>query len=829
MTSLWSDIKYGVRMLAQKPGFTALAVLTLALGIGANTAIYGVIYNLTERPLQGAVNPEDLVSITMIDDSSPYPGNMSYVNYLEMKGLEEVFSDVIGYNNWQAQLSSEGLTPERIFPFIVSGNYFDMLGVQAAQGRTFSSLEQTDPGAGNVLVISHTYWQSRFGGNPATLNQVISLNDNPFTIIGILPENFRGTSVYFAPQVFVPITGIDYLTPDLFNNLEVRGESIWVQVVARLQPGVSISDARAVVETHMTRLGAEYQEEMGGQRALLYPEPRTRMEASATAYMPMISKVFMTLVGLVLLIACANVANLLLSRATGRQKEIAIRAALGAGRIRIIRQLLTESLILAVLGGGFGLIIANWAADYLSSFQIATDLPIQFDFSFDYWIFGFAFAIATTAGIIAGLVPAIQASRTDLAVTLKEGGRRGSAGGRHWIRGALVVSQVAVSLVLLVTAGLFVRSAVNVKEQDMGFVQENRLLISMDTEMRQYDEARGKLFYRELVDRVRTLPGVRSASTARFLPVGFNNGGRDITMEGEAPDTNRNRRFSFYNVVGVDYFKTMGMPILQGRTFTRDDATTGKEENRENSHLVVIINDTAAEEYWPGENPLGKKVSISGSEGPFREIVGVTRTVKFTLPAESPYPGIYLPYEQMYRSDQTLHVYTEGEPTQMIKAVRAEISRLDAEMPVWDVRSMRDHIQNGKMVLFNLATKVVGSFGLIGIILAAIGLYGVMSSAVAQQTHEIGVRMALGASTSKILGMVLQQGALLTAIGLILGTIVASFLTPFMASMLVGISPRDVLTFAVISIALLVVALFACMVPAQRASRVDPMVALRYE
>ena len=825
MTSLWSDIKYGVRMLAKRPGFTAIAVITLALGIGANTAIFGVIYNLMFRPLQGTVNPEQLVSITMMDEGNRYPNNMSYANYLDMKELEEVFSDAIAYNSWQAQLSSEGMNPERIFPFVVSGNYFEMLGVQAAQGRTFSVEEQTDPGAGNVLVISHTYWQSRFGGDPATLNQVISLNDNPFTIVGILPETFRGTSVYFAPQVFLPVTGIDYLTPDLFENLETRGKSLWVSVVARLQPGVSLAQARAAVLTHTSRLALEYPETMTGQRGLVYPEPRARMESSAIAFMPMIAGVFMTLVGLVLLIACANVANLLLSRAAGRQKEMAIRAALGAGRIRIIRQLLTESLILALLGGAFGLVIANWAADYLSSFRVATDLPISFDFSFDYRIFGFAFAIAAAAGILAGLFPALQSSRTDLAVTLKEGGRRGTGGGRHWIRGTLVVAQVAVSLILLVTAGLFVRTAFNATKQDMGFVQENRLLVAMDTEMRQYDDDRGKRFYRELLDNVRSLPGVRSASTARFLPVGFNNGGRDITMEGEVPDPNRKRRFSFYNIVGVDYFKTMGMPIHQGRTFTRNDTV----DEEENGRLVVIINDTAAEEYWPGENPLGRMVSISGSDGPFREIVGITRTVNFTLPSESPHPGIYLPYEQMYRSDLVLHVHTEGNPTQMISAVRAEINRLDPEMPIWDVRSMKDHIQKGKMVLFNLATKVVGSFGVIGIILAAIGLYGVMSYTVAQRTHEIGVRMALGASAPKILGLVLRQGALLTAIGLALGMVGASFLTPSFASMLVGVGPRDLLTFTVVSFALLVVALLACTVPAHRASRVDPMVALRYE
>jgi len=431
-------------------------------------------------------------------------------------------------------------------------------------------------------------------------------------------------------------------------------------------------------------------------------------------------------------------------------------------------------------------------------------------------------------GIIAGLVPALQASRTDLATTLKEGGRSAGGGSKRQIfRSALVVSQVAVSLVLLISAGLFVQTTRNTVDIDMGFQLKNRLVVAMDTDMRQYDEARGKIFYRELLDRVRTLPGVLSASTGRFLPIGFTNGTRRIYLEGKIPEKDETVPGAYYNVVSTDYFKTMGMPILQGRAFTEDDKLT--DGDKEKSRLVTIVNNTMAEKFWPGENPIGKRFSTKGPEGPFLEVVGVTSTVKFAIPAESPAPGIYFPFQQDYRSYQNLHVYTQGDPLPLVSSVRAEIQRLDADMPIWDVRTMEKHIREGKMILFDYAAGMVATFGIIGLILAAIGLYGVMSYAVSQRTHEIGVRMALGASSGRILGMVVRQGLLLTLIGLALGTLAAFGLTPSFANLLVGVTPRDPATFTVIALLLLGVALFSCYIPARRATKVDPMVALRYE
>ncbi len=823
MGTLWQDIKYGVRMLVKKPGFTAIAVLTLALGIGANTAIFSVVYSLIFRPLPGAENPGELVSVTLIEgESGGWPHYIPYASYKDYRELKEVFSDAIAYFGAEAQLSSEGRSPERILPLIVTGNYFDMLGVKALHGRTFAPEEAERMGAGNVLVLGYDYWQRRFGSDLSAIGMVVRLNSQPFTIIGVTPKEFRGTSAYFISPAYIPITGIDYIYPDTSKTLEKHRRGGSFTMVARLQPGVSLAEARAAAATHATRLAQEYPETQKDQRALVYPEPMTRMEPGAIAFMPPIATVFMTLVGLVLLIACANVANLLLARATGRQKEIAIRAALGAGRLQIIRQLLVESVLLALVGAGLGLFFARWATNVLSSIRPATDMPVDFDFVLDYNVFAFTLVAAVLTGIIAGLVPAFQASRTDLATTLKEGGRSAAGGSaRHILRSALVVSQVAVSLVLLISAALFVQTTRNTVDIDMGFQLENRLVVAMDTEIRQYDEARSRVFYRELLERVRSLPGVLSASTGRFLPIGFGSGFREVYLEGKIPEKDATVTGTFYNVVSTDYFKTMGMPILQGRAFTEDD--------KEKSRLVTIVNNTMAEKFWPGENPIGKRFSTKGPEGPFLEVVGVTSTVKFAIPSESPKSGIYFPFQQDYRSDLVLHVHTQGNPLPLVSSVRAEIQRLDADMPIWDVRTMEKHIREGKMILFDYASGMVATFGLIGLILAAIGLYGVMSYAVSQRTHEIGVRMALGASSGSILGMVVRQGLLLTLIGLALGTLAAFGLTPSFANLLVGVSPRDPVTFMVIALILLGVALFSCYIPARRATKVDPMVALRYE
>lgn len=820
MDSLWNDVRYSIRTLAKSPGFTAIAVLALALGIGANTAIFSVAYGLIWKPLAGAENPDELVSLTLKQSDLDFPYNLSLASVNDYKTLGTVFADSTAYYNDFAQLSSPGGVPERILPLTVMGNYFDMLGVKALHGRTFNHDEATRMGAGNVIVLSHEYWQKRFGGNLSAIGSEVRLNDSSFTIIGVTPPEFRGTTGFFAPVAYIPFTGIDLMVPERSKYFETRRRAGPFAFIARLKPGVSIEQAQAAVTAHAARLEQEFPETQKKQRALIVPEPRARMESAAIQYMPPIVTVFMTLVGLVLLVACANVANLLLARATSRQKELAIRTALGAGRGRILRQSLVESMILAVLGAGFGLLFAIWPINALASVRIATDLPVSFDFVMDYRVFAFTMLLAVGAGVVSGLLPGLRIARTDLAGTLKEGGRTSSQhSARHRFRDLLVASQVAVCLVLLVCAGLFLRSTQNAARQDMGFDMKDRLVVSMDTELRKYDEARSRVFYRQLLERVRALPGVVAATSATYLPIGFGNGVSEIYVEGKTTQPEE-RPWAYDNIVGTDYFRTMGMPILRGRDFNDNDT--------EDSPKVAIVNEVFANHFWPRQDPIGQRFRTK-QDGPVFEVVGLTRVVKFVLPAERPSRGVYYPFRQRYRSDETLTIHTQGDPAQFAAAVRAQVLALDPDMPIWDVRSMEEHILHGKMVLFHIATAIVGGFGLIGMALAAVGLYGVMAFIVNQRTHEIGVRMALGASGSNVLGMVVRQGLFKAGIGIGLGLLGAYGVTRLLANYLVGVTPTDVATFSAVTAFLAVVAVIASLAPAYRATRVDPMIALRSE
>ncbi len=819
MESLWRDIRYGVRMLGRNPGFTAIAVVTLALGIGANTAIFSVIYSLMFRPLP-VKDAGQLVSLAVIQGDS-FPSQLSYPDYRDYSEMKEIFSGVIAHNLTLTQLSAEGGSPERALFTVVSGNYFEVLGLEAVVGRTFSPEEREQMGAGNVIVLSHGFWQRRFAGDPNVAGTPVKLSGKPFTIIGVAPESFHGTMGMLVTDGYIPLTAGDSLSPGFRKSLEDRSDNGY-RVIARLQPGVSLEQARAAAAVQAKRLEQEYPDSNKGVRALVHPEPMARMEPSAIQYLPPIASVFMTLVGLVLLIACANVAGLLLARATARQKEIAIRAALGAGRLRIVRQLLTESILLSLLGAAGGLLVAQWATGVLSSIRMATFIPFRFDFSFNYVIFGFALLVAVGTGIVAGLVPALQASRIDLHEALKEGGRGSGAGSRQYARRLLVVAQVGVSLVLLICAGLFIRSMWNFSNKDLGFKQENRLLVSVSTGLAGYDEPRGRIFYRELLERVRSLPGVRSATTSDFVPIDVRNAGTNIFAEGRLAAPEEENRGVMFNTVNTDFFRTMGTPIVQGRPFTVDDT--------ESSRGVAIVNEKMAETFWPGQNPIGRRISIKSPQGPWLEVVGVAKQGTYNLPGERPTRYLYLPLEQNYSGMQILQVHAQADPMALLPAVREKVRELDAEMSLFDIKTMETHIRHGKgAVLFQLSSGMVGAFGVIGLVLAAIGLYGVMAYSVSQRTHEIGIRMALGATPGNILGMVLRQGVVLTLVGVALGLLGAFALTRSFANLLVGVSATDPLTFSTITVLLVAVALVAAYVPARRATKVDPMVALRYE
>jgi putative ABC transport system permease protein len=570
-------------------------------------------------------------------------------------------------------------------------------------------------------------------------------------------------------------------------------------------------------------LEEEYPETNMNLRAFVFPEPLTRLEPAAASFLPRVVTVFMALVSLVLLIACANVANLLLARAAERRKEIAVRAAIGAGRSRIMRQLLTESILISLLGGAAGLVLAYWAGSVLSSLPVASDLPLQFDFSIDYRVFGYALLVAVAAGVVSGLAPGVHAIRTNLVDALKEGGRSGSA--RQRVRSLLVSAQVAVSLILLVATALFIQSMGNVSQMDMGFQIDNRLILTMDSELVNYDEEKGESFFRDLLDRTRTLPGVRSAATARFIPIGFENGGSSVYLEGEGEgltEAEEARRI-MYNVVSSDYFSTLAMPILEGRGINEQDTETTRK--------VTVVNRKMAEELWPDRSPLGRRFSMEGPDGPFMEVVGVAKTSIYAFPGEPALSHFYVPATQEYTAQRTLLVHTESDPTGFIPTIRAEVRSLDPDMPLFDVRTLESHVLEGKFaILFKLPVRLVGAFAVIGATLAGLGLYGVIAYSVTQRAHEIGLRVALGATSGTIVRLILSKGIVLAVAGIALGVAGSIGITRVFANLLVGISAGDVPTYVVVSLVVLLVALTACYIPARfRAARIDPVNALREE
>jgi predicted permease len=706
-----------------------------------------------------------------------------------------------------------------------------MLDLTAGHGRTFRAQDVEGAGAGSVFVLSHSAWQRFFGGDPSVIGQSVRLNDQPFTVLGVTPEDFHGTVGIMEVDGYVPLSGAELVNPELRELREDRAGDAF-RVIAKLQPGVSLDQARAAATVQASRLADEYPEANRGQIVLVHPEPMARMEPAAVGFLPPIALVFMGLVALVLIIACANVANLMVARGMSREKEMAVRLSLGAGRGQVMRQLLVESVLLALLGGAAALLIAQWASNALSAFTMATDLPLRLDFSLDRTVLLFALGMALVTGVVTGLLPGLKAGRAELVGALKEGGRGTGASGRHMLRNGLVVAQICVSVALLVCAGLFVRTARNALDIDMGFEMENRLMLTMDMGLGGYEEERGRAFHKDLLERVRALPGVVGAATGTYVPVGYMNEGVRLEIEGQVESPSEPPKQSLSNVVTPDFFRTLGTPLLEGREFTTDDDSEGRP--------VAIVNQALADAYWPGEKSLGKRIWInrgaslgatanrSDEEEPC-EVVGVVKTSRYTLPAESPIPMIYRPYAQSYLPAQVMFVHTEADPLALLPAVRTQVQALDPGMPLYDIRSLETHIKEGKAQMFGLAATLVGLFGLIGAILAAIGLYGVTAYAVGQRRHEIGVRMALGAHPEQIVRMILKQGVALTSVGVGLGLLVAALATRSFANLLVGVSPTDPLTFGGVALMLIGVALLASAVPARQASRVDPMVALHYE
>jgi predicted permease len=812
MGNLWQDLRYGFRRLAKSPGFTLVAVASLALGIGANTAIFSLVDTVLLRPLP-VKDPQQIVELYGTLHKGADYTIQSYPNYKDYRDRNEVFTGLAAYRFEPVSLSHGG-TNERVWGYTVSGNYFDVLGVPPVMGRGFLPEEDRTPGARPVVVISYACWQSRFGGDPSIVGKQITLNNQPFTVVGVAPRGFIGTEVAYAPEIFAPMMMAKQIEPGS-DWLETRtNDNIFV--IGRLKDGVTRERAEASLVGLTRQLAEEHPQDNEGRGVkllspgLFIPDIR---DAVVT-----FSAVLMGVVGLVLLLACVNLANLLLARATERRKEIAIRLALGASRVRLVRQLLTESVVLSLAGGAFGLLLATWLNALVSAIKLPTDIALVFDLRTDWRVLVFTLGVSLATGVIFSLLPALQSSKPDMIPALKDDSAMGGFR-RSRLRNALVVAQVALSLVLLVCAGLIVRGLQAAQAMHPGFNPQNAVALSFDLGLQGYDEERGRAFQRDVVERAKGLPGVRSVTLTNSLPLAIDYNSTTIYVEGQPTASSSDLPLAVPFEVGLDYFKTMGIP-LRGRDFTEHD---DKTESR-----VAIVNETFARKFWHGEDAIGKRFNSTGPDKPYWEVIGVVADGKYNSLVENQKPALYRPMLRDYSSLVVLVARVEGDPQGAVARLRGVVQSLDPSMPVFDAKTLTEHMQ---IPLFpaRMAAMVLGSFGVLALVLAGIGIYGVMSYVVAGRTREIGLRMALGADRRSVLRLIVGQGMTLAVIGLGVGLLIAAAFARLLTSQLYGVSPADPVTFACVALLLAAVALLACYIPARRATRVDPMIALRYE
>jgi putative ABC transport system permease protein len=794
-------------MLAKNRSVTAIIVVVLALGIGANTAIFSVVNAALLRPLPYA-DPDKLVRLS--EDSPQVPQmSISYPNFLDWREQNKVFSGIAALQFRSLNLMGNG-EPERLPGRAVSAELFDVLGVKPALGRSFAP-EEDRPGANPVCIISDGLWQRRFGSDPALVGKQITLSDASYTVIGVLPASYA----YGTPtDVFVPLG----LRAD---EMKERGSHPGIYAVARLKPGVTVEMARAELIALAARIGAQYG--MQGNSATLTPLREAFVGDLRTTLL-----ILLGAVGFVLAIACANVANLLLARAATRQREMAIRTALGAGRLRIVRQLLTESLLLAILGGAIGVLLALWGIDLLRSAS-ADSLPSTAVIKLDGSVLLFTVLVSLLTGIVFGLAPALSAGKTNLHDTLKEGGRSSSAGGRRpWARSTLVVTEVALSLVLLIGAGLLIKSFIRILDTDPGFKPQNLLTMQLARNAKKDEGGKVLTFFNDLQARIAGMPGVESAAFSNGIPLGQTSDTSFAIVGRPKPEQGKQPQTMFY-VTSPDYLQAMGIRLVKGRFFNAQDT--------QHSPRVAVIDETFARQQFPDQEPLGQRIAGDGKDNPDAEIVGVVGHVKhFGLDAiERVQPQLYFPFNQapddmlpFLAPRMNIIVRTTADPLSLTAAVRREVQALDPNQPVYNVNTMERTIEES-LVTQRLSMTLLAFLAALALILAAVGIYGVMSYTVTQRSHEIGIRMAIGAQQRDVFKMVIGRGMMLTLIGVVLGLVGAFALTRLMATMLYDVAPTDPTTFVSIGILLTVVALVACYVPGRRATKVDPLVALRYE
>jgi predicted permease len=850
MGNILRDIKYGVRLLFKNLGFTTVAVLSLALGIGVNATIFSLVDAFLLRTLP-VKNTERLAYVLEGTLQEPYQ-TTSYLNYVDMRDGNDVFANLAAYSQ-QPIFLTNGMRTEQVSAEVVTGNYFSALEVNPAAGRAIVPSDDQAANPQLVAVVSNHFWKSRLGGEQSAVGKQITLNNQSFTVVGVAPDAFKGTAGALATDVWVPLTawamviqsaeankaapaGTDAAgkasaaapangqksaaDTDADAELEEKGGDTrlnrghaWLSVIGRTKPGVTTERAQAVMTTIANRLQQSYGETKDQKKVTIVPvtelHPRARMETVPIASLAL-GGAFT-----VLLIACVNVASLLLSRATVRRREIAIRLALGSSRNRLIQQLLTESILLALLGGVVGLLLSMWASDLLLAFIPPAYAHFIPDFGINSWVVGFTFVVSLVTGIIFGLAPALNASKTDLIHAMKDSAASSSGGSKFKLRNLLVVFQIAISLVLLVAAGLFVRSLWNGQAAGDNFKSDQVLLLSLAPRDFGYNTRIDKEYARQLVERVANVPGVQAATLANSLPFDMGSRGMPLYVEGRDTKYEVNQ-----TLIAPRYFETFNIPLARGRDFTdRDDPAAPK---------VAIISESMARQFWPNQNPIGQRLRTAFPQNPLIEIVGVAKDSRDSTRNEGVLPDLYLPVYQKFESELNLIVRSAGRPAGLIEPIKREVESLGKRLPIYDFK-MLEEMANLQLLPVQVAAAVSGFFGLLGLIVATVGIYGITAYSFSQRTREIGIRMALGARERDIIKLIIKQGLVLSLVGIAVGVVLALIVTPFISLLLYGISPADPLTYGLIALFLTLVATVASYIPARRASSINPMDALRYE
>ena len=814
MDTLIKDLRYALRMLWKNPAFTSVAVLSLALGIGANATVFCWIQSVLLRSVPGAARPERLVALTTLHGSAMWD-TVSFPDIKDYAGLTNVFAGIIGSQITPACLTMDG-HPEWIYGQIATANFFDVLGVKPYAGELFRPEYDLRPGGAPVVVLSYGFWHRRFAGDTAILGKTVDLNRSIFTVVGVAPPGFHGTMGGLICDFWAPVAMHKQVAN--FGSLTSRGDR-WLHTQARLASGVTIREAQAAVNLTAKQLEQSYPDLNKDISLRVLPLWKAPYGGQAV-FLPVLRLLMAVSMG-VLLIVAANVANLLLARATGRQKEIAVRLAMGASRTRLIRQLLTESVVLSVFGGVLGIVFASLAANLLLGFMPNTYLPIGYTFELDGRTLGFTLLVALATGIVFGLAPALQASKPNLGQTLKEGGRQSGGGTpHHRLRSALVVSEIALALLLLVGAGLCIKGFERAHKIDAGFDPRQVLVAGLRVGMHGYTEETATGLYRQLEARLAATPGVQAVGLFSWLPLGFE-GGPSATLDILGYNRGPSEDVTIpYSIISPGYFKTLRIPVVAGREFTdRDDRSAPS---------AAIINEIMARKYWPGQNPLGRTFKLWGGAQEAK-VVGIAKAGKYRSLNEPPKAFFYLPYQQaVWNLNLGVAVRVQGQPAGFAAALNREIHALDPRVEVWALLPMTDFIE-AAFVTQRITSTLLVVLGLVACLLAAIGIYGVMAYVVTQRTQEFGIRMALGARRLDVHHLVLSEGMKLALLGVGVGLAGATALTHLLTSFLYGVSPFDPVTLLGVSALLGVVTLISCLLPALRATRVNPMEALRYE